>query len=156
MGVVYQALDIERQASVALKTLIHLDAQSLLFFKNEFRALADLEHRNLVSLGELICERGQWFFTMELVEGCDLLTFARAGAQITGTHAANRTLTVAPAPELAATRALPPRDGDGAAVPAAPDAPPADLGRLRRALGQLAQGLLVLHSAGKVHRDVKP
>src|SRR5262245_47670318 len=28
MGVVYQALDVEKQASVALKTLIHLDAQS--------------------------------------------------------------------------------------------------------------------------------
>ncbi len=33
---------------------------------------------------------------------------------------------------------------------------PLDLGRLRRALPQLARGVLALHHAGKLHRDIKP
>ena len=37
--------------------------------KREFRALAGLEHPNLIHLGELYCEDGTWFFTMELVDG---------------------------------------------------------------------------------------
>ncbi len=54
MGVVYEALDREKNATVALKTLKHVDAQALYRLKNEFRALQDLEHPNLVSLGELV------------------------------------------------------------------------------------------------------
>src|SRR5205823_2255349 len=58
MGVVYEALDLERNAHVALKTLRTSGAESILRFKNEFRALQDLEHPNLCSLGELISEAG--------------------------------------------------------------------------------------------------
>ncbi|HZN94768.1 MAG TPA: AAA family ATPase, partial [Myxococcales bacterium] len=66
-----------------------------------------------------------------------------------------------PPPDLVATRVLPRPSPEGgapaAALATAPEeAPAADLGRLRSALGQLAEGLLVLHGAGKVHRDVKP
>ena len=56
MGVVYEALDKERSARVALKTLRTVDATALLRFKNEFRWLADLQHPNLVSLGELFAD----------------------------------------------------------------------------------------------------
>ena len=69
MGVVYEALDRERNTPVALKTLRHLTPDSLIRFKHEFRALQDLHHDNLVSLGELFEHRGRWFFTMELVRG---------------------------------------------------------------------------------------
>ena len=75
MGTVYEALDRERKTRVALKTLSTLNADTLLLFKNEFRALQDIQHPNLVRLGELFEEAGQWFFTMELVVGVDFMTY---------------------------------------------------------------------------------
>src|SRR3569833_1105834 len=77
MGVVYEAYDHETDAIVALKTLLCAEPEALLRFKNEFRALADLQHPNLLRLGELCCERGQWFFTMELVHGGDFQDYVR-------------------------------------------------------------------------------
>src|SRR5687768_13235216 len=75
MGVVYEAFDRERELTVALKTLRWVDAQSIFRLKTEFRARADLEHRNLVRLGELHNEEGHWFFTMELVDGTTFLAY---------------------------------------------------------------------------------
>jgi hypothetical protein len=77
MGIVYEAFDRERSMSVALKTLRWVDAKSIFLLKTEFRARADVEHRNLVRLGELHHEEGYWFFTMELVKGVDFLDWVR-------------------------------------------------------------------------------
>ncbi len=84
MGVVWEALDKERLTNVALKTLRTLAPDALLRFKHEFRALQDVSHPNLVSLGELIEERGQWFFTMELVRGVELLRWVAAAPPAAG------------------------------------------------------------------------
>lgn len=74
-GVVYRAYDRQRKAPVALKTLHHIAPNALLRFKTEFRALQDLQHNNLVHLGELHESTGEWFFTMELVEGVEFLEY---------------------------------------------------------------------------------
>ncbi len=75
MGEVYRAYDRERDTIVALKVLRQLNADTLLRFKNEFRRLQDVQHPNLVTLGELFSEAGHWFFSMELVDGFDFLTW---------------------------------------------------------------------------------
>ncbi len=76
-GTVYRTFDRERGTMVALKTLHHLDAQALLGFKREFRALADISHPNLITLYELISDDQQCFFTMELVEGVNFREYAQ-------------------------------------------------------------------------------
>ena len=77
MGVVYEVFDRERKVRCALKTLRSFDADTLLRFKNEFRALAEIHHPNLVALGELFEKSGHWFFTMELISGVDFLRHVR-------------------------------------------------------------------------------
>ena len=82
MGVVYEAIDRVHGSRVALKTIQTPTPDGLLRLKNEFRALQDLDHPNLVSLGELIEAEGLWFFTMELVAGVDLLAHVRPGGSL--------------------------------------------------------------------------
>jgi serine/threonine protein kinase len=82
MGAVFLVLDEERGTRVALKTLQKLHAESLLLFKNEFRALADIHHENLVSLYELVEDAGQWFFTMEWVQGTDFISYVRTTTEV--------------------------------------------------------------------------
>ncbi len=84
MGVVYEVWDREREAPFALKTLRSLSPHRLSLFKNEFRALRGLSHRNLVTLGELVKDGGHWFFTMELVDGEHFLSWVCPKQPATG------------------------------------------------------------------------
>jgi eukaryotic-like serine/threonine-protein kinase len=161
MGVVYEALDRERNTKLALKTLRTLKPEAILRFKNEFRALQDLHHPNLVSLGELFEEQGQWFFTMEMVRGVHFLDHVRGG-QPPGKGGGPSTGPVFPVdiasdeqstvhgPEAERPKIPPPRDS------ATRLASGVDETRLRSTLAQLALGLVALHRAAKVHRDIKP
>jgi eukaryotic-like serine/threonine-protein kinase len=143
MGVVYEAHDTARDMIVALKTLRTQDANLLYHFKNEFRSLADLSHRNLCTLYELLEADGRWFFTMELVSGCDITTWIRGGVGSARREIGDGgTLLEFVAPEVV-TRPI-------------ESASTYDESRLRDALVQLARGLDALHAAGKVHRDIKP
>jgi serine/threonine protein kinase/tetratricopeptide (TPR) repeat protein len=152
MGVVYEALDRETRTKVALKTLRILNGDSLLRFKTEFRSLQGLQHENLVNLRELLEHRGHWFFTMELVEGTDFLSYIGRN-RYEDLHSEATTLA------QGATSLRTSSDA-GAMLSDELEAPRATYGideaRLRSALGQLVCGLRVLHEAGKIHRDVKP
>jgi eukaryotic-like serine/threonine-protein kinase len=83
-GTVYEALDRQSGERVALKALTRLGPSSLLRFKQEFRALSDVHHPNLVSIKELIEQQGRWYIVMELVEGEDLLAFVRCSSDPRG------------------------------------------------------------------------
>jgi eukaryotic-like serine/threonine-protein kinase len=82
MGVVYEAVHFQRGNRVALKTLPSVDGAALHRFKREFRALADLHHPNLVGLHTLEADGGQWFFTMDLVEGMTFLESVHPGGRL--------------------------------------------------------------------------
>lgn len=140
MGVVYEAEDGETGDRVAVKTLRSDDPEKLFFFKREFRSLQDVQHPNLASLGELVEREGSWFFTMELVDGSDFLTYVRGGlGSVDG--------EISPSEDTMRVERVMSRARPGSAF---------DETRLRDAAAQLATGLFALHSAGKIHRDVKP
>lgn len=76
-GDVYEVLDTSRGNHVALKVLRHAEGASLYRFKREFRAVADINHPNLVGLHDLLTDGRQWFFTMELVAGEPITSYVR-------------------------------------------------------------------------------
>ncbi|MCP4605835.1 MAG: protein kinase [Proteobacteria bacterium] len=76
MGVVFEVVDLVRGHSVALKTQKHRDSDSLYRFKNEFRSIVDLSHPNLVSLYDLVVEENFSFYTMELIDGVNFVTYS--------------------------------------------------------------------------------
>ena len=82
MGVVYEARDLARQMTVAIKTIRGGDASALYRFKREFRSLSNITHRNLAMLYELFADATPWFFTMELVKGETFLEYVRGSASV--------------------------------------------------------------------------
>lgn len=138
MGVVYEAIDGERgDRRVALKVLQGQDADSLVRLKREFRTLHDVRHPNLVSLYELMADGDTWFFTLELIDGVDFLSWVRpTSAQLGG---------AATTADLAKT-----------VRSAGPPSVRLDLEKVKSAFRQLAEGVSFLHSRDRVHRDLKP
>jgi serine/threonine protein kinase len=163
MGVVYEAEDQLRKARVALKTLYQTDADLLYRLKREFRSLRDVVHRNLISLDELFEEDGNWFFTMELIDGENLSDYLQRTAMppLAAEGGGAPAWRMPGLPDEAATETI-----DGRVAPAAVPTPPAprevrsaqplDFDRIRAVFAQTAEGLLAIHDAGKIHRDIKP
>ncbi|MEO8901976.1 MAG: protein kinase [Polyangiaceae bacterium] len=166
MGVVYRARDAESTLPVALKTMSYVEPSALLRFKNEFRALADISHPNVVQLYEMVSEGEHWFFTMELLDGVDFLRWVHREdvdpPELTSLltpwtdkkvawDSGAPTLDNVPLPEATASTS-----GVMSATRYHAASRSCDLERLRRALLQLAQGVAAIHAAGKLHRDIKP
>jgi serine/threonine protein kinase len=75
MGVVYEAEQISLRRRVALKVLpfaVALDPRRLERFKNEALAAAKLHHSNIVPVYAVGCERGVYYFAMQMIEGASL------------------------------------------------------------------------------------
>src|SRR5690349_21768534 len=156
MGIVYRAIDRERDVEVALKTLHNVSASAIFRFKQEFRALADVAHPNLVTLHELFCEQDRWFFTMELVDGIDLLTYV-CGHEVEPEAPASTQTTIdtiidrKSSAEQLATIVDGPRSRPRGGSHASPERPRRGrplLARLREALPQLVGGVHALHQSG--------
>jgi serine/threonine protein kinase len=78
-GHVYQARDTRYGVVVALKVLNASQSSSLRRFKEEFSTLSSVaRHPNLVTLYDGFFDRIPWMFTMEYVDGTDVLTFVNA------------------------------------------------------------------------------
>lgn len=101
--------------------------------REQFAVAAAVLHPNLVRLDELHEQDDRWGFTMELVDGPELIDWVRPGtAEV---------------------------DDDGIAGWGAIEGmlrPRFLEGRVRTALGQIAGALAALHGAGVVHRGIKP
>jgi serine/threonine protein kinase len=145
MGIVYRARDRRRGTVVALKTLPRLEPAALYRFKQEFRALADVVHPNLVTFYELVADGRQWFLSMEFVHGIDFLTYVRAGSRARDAESGEDRALPVSCPQTA-------RRAEARPAPLKPEGH----ARLRHALRHLSAGVQALHAAGKLHRDVKP
>ena len=147
MGVVYEAYDQERGELVALKTMRRVDPIALVRFKQEFRSLSDITHPNLVNLYELFAVEDRWFFTMELVEGGDFVSYVKSRPAPVAFQVGSRD-------RLEARASAPP--AFTAQESESRQARLFVVSRLRDAMSQLAEGIDAIHQAGKLHRDIKP
>ncbi len=143
MGTVYLARDLKLDRRVALKVLLGGEPDALTRFKQEFRALADISHPNLIVLHELLCDEGTWLFTMDYVEGRDFLQHVSA-------------LEGREAPTLLEVDAMRMREARKQPESTLGRCPMRDEVSLRRVLAQLIDAVHSLHGAGKLHLDLKP
>lgn len=87
MGVVYRALDVKTERSVALKLLLDLDPKALARFRREARAAAALRHPHIVDVLDFdMDDPSGAYIVMELVDGVTLHTLLQAEGRLPETR----------------------------------------------------------------------
>jgi serine/threonine protein kinase len=149
MGEVFEATALPHGSRVALKTPLRTSGAGLWHFKNEFRCVRGLDHPNLLPVYDLGHEDGEWFFTMEYVEGLPFSDYVQR--QVRGELYLGETLYAEEMPS-SADGEVRPRDDP----PIQDLLPPGPFheAKLRSAIRDLAVGVAALHDAGRVHRDL--
>lgn len=79
-GVVWRAFDPELGREVAVKTLDGVPGELTQRLKAEFRVLRGVSHPNLVQLYDLVIADHERCFSMELIEGVELVRYVRGTA----------------------------------------------------------------------------
>ncbi len=151
MGVIYEADQLSLGRRVALKVLpftASLDGTQLRRFDNEARAMAGLDHPNIVPVYSVGSIQHVHYYAMQLIKGRSLATLItlmrRAGVKSLGS------ISIA----LEQSAGVPaPREH----LPSGPVDSPRSYFSLVAKLGiQAADALQYAHESGVVHRDVKP
>lgn len=150
-GVVYEAFDSTRNATIAIKALRHDSADALLRFKREFRSLTDITHHNLVKLYELIADGDEWLVTMELIRGKSFVEYVWGDGPFRFFGTGDEP-TETGGDGHAGPHATSGRDSFARSL----ESTPADMTLLLPGLSQLVHGIVALHASGKLHRDIKP
>lgn len=141
MGVVYRARDERTGQQVALKMLspeAQTHQESALRFKREFRAIRRVVHPNVVRVFEAGEYRGSPYFSMELVDGCNIRRWLDGDEQLV--HGGKDNPPSGMLPEE--VRSL--LNG------------PERIRRLAEATVQVCFALSAIHAHRIVHRDLKP
>src|SRR5690349_2181958 len=81
MGAVFEATEKQTGRRVALKTLHRTDPGGLIALKGEFRRMADVVHRNLALLHQLVQDGELLYFAMEFVDGLDFYRYVTGFTQ---------------------------------------------------------------------------
>ncbi|MCB9595359.1 MAG: serine/threonine-protein kinase PknK [Sandaracinaceae bacterium] len=132
--------------------------------KREFRSTAELSHPALVRVYELGEDRDGVYFTMEAIDGVDLLRHCRPELGASGEPSASSLHPTTPARRgvtpteaLAETLETPNTPSrPGSLEPPRPAGGVFDEARLAAVLPSILAGLSHLHARGLVHRDLKP
>jgi serine/threonine protein kinase len=155
MGEVFAARHVASNELLALKTLSSTSATRLYRFKREFRVLADVAHRNLVRLHELVVPDGNLGGTASDSSNVGPLPDANSGSSSVSSSSSSAGFT-----DLAFfTMEL--LDGEPFVEWVRSKTPtstltPAVLERLELGLRQLVEGVHHLHARDCIHRDLKP
>lgn len=141
-GIIYEAIDNEVGRPIAVKTLRSLTPEGVYRLKQEFRRVQSIHHPNLVELYDLGTADGVWFFTMQLVHGVDLLEYVRPATRSPLSQEPTRKIDLGSGPTSTTIAEF---------VGGQPR-----IDRIRSVFAQVARGLLALHSADRIHCDIKP
>ena len=175
MGVVYEAEQISMKRRVALKVLPLaglVDDLKIRRFQNEVRAVAALDHPNIVSVYMVGEERGVHYYAMQLIRGRSLSEVISSLKQVHGDGdpldgASISQVTNVPRPcdddeAIGTTEPLelssdPLTDSGDVTSSTIPNSTHREYFRSVAVLGiQAATALQHAHDAGVIHRDIKP